>query len=212
MRSSIATVVSIVGVAVTSVAAYSFNTVILSSSDGVVSVADSTVTEVQSSPVSSPGNVTQATVGTSVAGVTGAEASLPFVTSVETSPTLVPRTLARQDQTVTYDLGRLGTITVRESADVVSLVTAQSAWRVASTSQGKQTSVRFSNAAEEYVFVIYSALGSLTTTLTETTPARQTPSTVPRQRDTERDDDDDDDEYEEHGSGEEDDEDEERDD
>lgn len=204
MKSSVATLFSIVGVAVSGAAAYSFNTVILSSPQTPTAFVEPYVPTTQNSYVLQSSTVPGGGVATQEgavdsAGSVATETSIPFASQTEAATTLESRTLARQDQTVTYDLGRLGTITVREAGDVVGVVAAQSSWRVSSTSQGSKTSVRFVSSTEEYMFTISSSRGALTTTLAETTPARKTTTTVPRPRSEEREDEEDE-EDEEHES------------
>lgn len=205
MKASVATLVSIVSVAATSGAAYSFNTVILSTPAKVAAVTETyvptsqTAAAPQDNAALGAGDVLQASVDdTSVA--VGPGIIEPPVAVEPTAPLSTPSADSGQVKTATYDLGRLGIVAVQESGGVVSVTSVRSEWRVATTAQGGKVSLRFSNSSEEYVFTVSSTLGALTTTLSATPPASPTTSPSTRPRNTEHDDDDEDeDEHERDG-------------
>ena len=203
MKASLATLVSIVSVAATSGAAYSFNTVILSTPAKVASVTQTYVptsqaaTAPQDNAALGAGAVLQASVD-NASGTVDPEIAVSSVSAEPAAPSAAASADSGQVQEASYDLGRLGIVAVRESGGVVSVTSVSSQWRVATTMQGGKVSLRFSNAAEEYIFTVSSTLGALTTTLSATPPASSTTSPSTRPRSTEHEDDEDEDERDGH--------------
>jgi hypothetical protein len=205
MKTSLATAVSVVGVLLSGTAAYSMNTTILSrtsaeaASAAALAPASTTSTEATTtSEVLDGGRVEEASTGSSIGGATTPQVSAtPFDSTPEVAAQTPPAVLSSAPSTTapgaTYDLGKLGNVSLRSSNGFVEVLSISSTWTVERIHGNGRLSLVFTKASERYVLDVTADGSTLQTTLTNQTPPPVT-TTAPRHETKERHEEDDEDE------------------
>ena len=208
MKTSLATTLSIIGVLASGTAAYSMNTVMLNNStpdtasSATMPEASASVPQVTGYAPTASGRVEQAStvadmqsVPVSATPAVAQASSSSAATASQQAQTTATASTAVQG--ATYDLGKLGSVTLRASSGFVEVLSVASTWSVERIHGNGRLSLIFTKASERYVLDVTANGTALKTTLSNQTSAPAT-TTAPMREPHEDEDEEDHEDHEDH--------------